>query len=130
MIDIIRRGSKLEYYKDGLLHRDDGPAVVYNNGLGYWYKFGKIHRDGGPAVDWGNGEVSWYRKGVYHREDGPAVEWEGENVWYVNGIKATSERPFLKLLIDFKIYDKKISSLARKYIQDEEERKSLDRLNK
>lgn len=128
MIDIIKKGNRTEYYKDGRLHRDDGPAVICGNGISYWYRNGKMHRDGGPAADWGDGDHSWYRNGVYHREDGPAVDWNGEQKWYIDGVKATPEKPFLKLLIDFKIYDKRIDALVKEYFNDEEERAKLDRL--
>ena len=128
MVDVIRRGNRIEYYKDGLLHREDGPAIIYDSGVSYWYKFGKIHRDDGPAVDWGNGECSWYRKGLYHRENGPAVEWGDERDWYINGIKATEKDTFIKLLIRFKVHDRKMTNLAREYMYDEEERRKLERL--
>ena len=42
------------YYKNGdqsILHREDGPAVEYNNGIKFWYLHGKRHRADGPAVD-------------------------------------------------------------------------------
>ena len=125
MVDIIRRGSKLEYYKDGVLHREDGPAVIYDNGINYWYKFGKIHREDGPAVDWTNGEYSWYRNGLYHREDGPAIVWDEECSWYVNGVKSTTNRPFLRLLLDFKM---NLTRARNIYLYDEIEQKQLERL--
>ena len=34
----------------GELHRLDGPAVENDNGEFVWYKDGKIHREQGPAV--------------------------------------------------------------------------------
>ncbi len=39
-----------EWYKDGLLHREDGPAVIYNNGCIAYYQGGILHRTDGPAV--------------------------------------------------------------------------------
>ena len=29
-----------KWYKDGFLHRDDGPAVILSNGNQYWYNHG------------------------------------------------------------------------------------------
>lgn len=79
-------GSKLCYKEDGLLHRKDGPAVIYHNGNQAWYKEGKIHRDDGPAVIYPNGEQFWYKEGKHHREGGPAIiRPNGEQVWYKEG---------------------------------------------
>lgn len=128
---IKQNGSKTEYWEDGKLHRDDGPAVINTNGLSFWYKHGKIHRDGGPAVDWGDGDQTWYKNGVYHREDGPAIDWSKEKAWYINGVQATTGYPnsktHLKLLIDYK-YKLKYKNKVIEYSQDEEERKKLERL--
>lgn len=43
-----------EYYIDGELHRDDGPAgVIIDNGIAIsetWFRHGKPHRVGAPAL--------------------------------------------------------------------------------
>jgi hypothetical protein len=94
-----------KHYCSGVLHRDDGPAVieVYSNYDGperhrSWYRFGVLHRDDGPAEIGGrntNGSYQWFRWGELHREDGPAVietiesgEWGRGPVyeWWVNGV--------------------------------------------
>ena len=52
------------YFKDGLLHREDGPA----------YKL----RD--------DGEEHWCIDGLYHRIDGPAITTiESGSYWYIDG---------------------------------------------
>jgi hypothetical protein len=38
------------YLKDGLLHRNDGPALIQINGKTCWYKNGDLHRFDGPAL--------------------------------------------------------------------------------
>lgn len=38
------------YYKDGLLHREDGPAVIGYSGIQYWLINDNLHREDGPAV--------------------------------------------------------------------------------
>jgi len=60
------------WYKNGIPHRDNGPAVIFNDGCQYWYKNGKYHREDGPAVIWSNYQA-WYlddkrysRDGYYH----------------------------------------------------------------
>jgi hypothetical protein len=73
----------VKYYSCGVLHRDDGPAVIevypdYNGQERHrsWYRFGMLDRDDGPAVIGGrsaNGQYEWWRAGVRHRDDGPAV---------------------------------------------------------
>jgi len=75
------------WYRNGQLHREDGPAVVESDGTGIrWFRNGELHREDGPAfIDPKDGE-RWYRNGQLHREDGPAVVSDtiGER-WYQNG---------------------------------------------
>jgi len=60
--------------------------IKYVNGYQAWYKNGLIHRDDGPAVIWADGTQFWYRYGECHREDGPAVVGTGsEPRWWLNG---------------------------------------------
>lgn len=64
-----------EYLEDGLLHREDGPAVVCSDGLEAWYRHGLLHREDGPAVaDPGTHYLAWFRDGVAQRvEHGSGV---------------------------------------------------------
>jgi hypothetical protein len=73
------------FFKDELLHREDGPAVIFVSGSKEWYFEGERHRDGGPAVENGNA-CTWYHHGQKHRIDGPAeITAHGDAYWYVNG---------------------------------------------
>ena len=36
-----------------------------NNGDKYWYKNGELHREDGPAIEYGNGYKEWYINGEY-----------------------------------------------------------------
>jgi hypothetical protein len=73
----------VKHYSCGVLHREDGPAVieVYPDYGGperhrSWYHFGVLDRADGPAVVGGrttNGQYEWWRAGVRHRDNGPAV---------------------------------------------------------
>jgi len=45
----ISHSFEERYYKDGLLHREDGPAWVENYQQKY-YKNGELHREDGPAI--------------------------------------------------------------------------------
>ena len=52
-----------------------------------WYKNGVRHREDGPAIEYADGRKQWYLNGLLHREDGPAFEWaDGEKQWYLNGV--------------------------------------------
>lgn len=86
-----------EIFNDqGVPHCDDGPARVINTGrytLISYFQNGLLHRDDGPAVIAGNGSLrEWYQHGVRHRTDGPAVEYDDfeefwdKSGWYINGV--------------------------------------------
>ena len=92
------------WYKEGNLHREDGPAVEFKDGNKLWYLEGYIYtkeeynsklnnekvyteeefkklsvnkRTG--CVKYANGDKRWFKKGELHREDGPAIEYaDGE----------------------------------------------------
>ena len=113
--------GKKYWYRNGELHRDDGPAVEWSNGSKHWYKNGerhrdgepavdnndeykewrqngKLHRDDGPAIDNPNGSRYWYRNGVLHRDDGPAVEYaDGAKHWFQNGEPHRDDGPAVEL---------------------------------
>jgi hypothetical protein len=73
--------------KEGKLHREcDLPAVEFNDGHKTWYKEGKLHRENGPAIVYNNGDKSWYKNDLRHREDGPAVEWGEARKYCLNGV--------------------------------------------
>ena len=59
---INKSGTKC-WYKDGLAHRDDGPAIIYRDGAQHWYKNGVCHRDYGPASIYCDGSQAWYKEG-------------------------------------------------------------------
>jgi hypothetical protein len=83
LIDVY---GKQEWYKEGQLHREDGPAVIDVYGKQEWYKEGQLHREDGPALIGSNGCQYWYKEGKLHREDGPAVmRVDGSQSWYKEG---------------------------------------------
>ena len=59
----ISRNDNRQWYLNGKLHREDGPALEYNNGEKYWLLNGKRHRENGPAVEYAGGEKYWYLNG-------------------------------------------------------------------
>ena len=81
-----------EWFKNGKLHREDGPAVVYSDGTEKWFKEGKLHREDGPAVVYPGGTKLWYKYDKIHREDGPAIIYsDGNTSFYLNGNMYTQE---------------------------------------
>lgn len=75
-----------------LIHREDGPAIIYSNGTKKWFKHGKLHRDDGPAIEWHNGGKEWWHEGQYHRLDGPALihstaKMGFKDEWWINGFR-------------------------------------------
>jgi hypothetical protein len=92
---ITRKNGTIEYYKNGLLHRENGPAIIYADGRKKWYQNGHLHRLDGPASEWPKFYREWYQTGLLHRTDGPAIEYynsrtrnykNGEKVFYRNGV--------------------------------------------
>lgn len=76
---------QIEWYRNGKLHRINGPAREYANKCNEWYRNGKLHRLDGPAVEFPSGSKYWYQNNKLHREDGPAAEWnDGTKIWYLN----------------------------------------------
>jgi len=57
------------WYKNGILHREDGPAVEWASGSKFWYKNGKQHREDGPAEEFANGIKRWYKNGKFIKEE-------------------------------------------------------------
>lgn len=72
--------TREEYYRDGKLHRELGPATIERNTHGTteaYYRADKLHREDGPALVWrhtdGSTEEYYFRDGRLHRDDGPAI---------------------------------------------------------
>lgn len=64
--------QKVKYNERGNLHSyNDKPAVSYSDGTKYWYYDGVLHRENGPAIVYSNDEVSFY----YHGENLKFSEW-------------------------------------------------------
>ena len=81
--NVENEGTK-RYWKDGWLHRDDGPAIEYKNGRKYWYieqkeyteeehkekiKMMEMEKDSKWKEALYYGELKEYRDGVYYNVD-------------------------------------------------------------
>lgn len=70
---------------------DENDYVEDQWGNKCWYRMGVLHRDNAPAVQWANGGDSWYHKGRLHRADGPAINRAGCTSWFVHGREVSAE---------------------------------------
>lgn len=78
----------VQYHNDGVLSRVDGPAVIWPTGRKEWWFNGQLHCETGPAIeDPALGQV-WYKNGKRHRDNGPAVVMKsGRKEWWVDGVR-------------------------------------------
>lgn len=96
-----REDRKCWFNSDGQLDREDGPAVLWNDGVEVWMSKDKIHRDGGPAVTRLNGDRVWFRHGRRHRKDGPAeIKGNGHREWIVDGQLINVDGPTCEFKLD------------------------------
>jgi len=55
---------KHEHYDNhGLLHKEDGPAMIFKDGSNCYLIHGEFHRLDGPACEYSNGYKEWYLNG-------------------------------------------------------------------
>ena len=52
MLTIERSKDRIRYLRDGVLHREDGPAIEWKNRTMMWFNEGVRHRIGGPAIEY------------------------------------------------------------------------------
>jgi hypothetical protein len=86
VVRTVEPDGSIKYNRsNGLLHRLNGPAIVWADGTEEWWVNGRHHRDDGPAII-GNESRRWCQDGKFHRLDGPAIEWaDGTEEWWVEG---------------------------------------------
>jgi hypothetical protein len=80
---------------------------VSSNGNKSWWLDGLLHREDGPAMEDADGYKSWYLNGECHREDGPAIEWDklGQKEWYLNNKRYSSHDEWFKALTSEQQYN-------------------------
>ena len=55
-----------------------------------WYRNGIVHRDDGPAIERADRTQEWYAEGIRHCENGPAlISADGERHWFIHGKELT-----------------------------------------
>jgi hypothetical protein len=100
---VVFPGGIKQWRLDGLVHREDGPAMVWPNRKKQWYLNGELHREEGPAVVCPNGEKHWLLNGKYHREEGPAIVWAiGTKEWWLNGKQVDKKTVELYYMLKYK----------------------------
>jgi hypothetical protein len=62
-------GIKRWRNKKRLLHRLDGPAVIFKDGYKEWRINGLIHREDGPAIIFPSGAKQWYFNNVSYGDN-------------------------------------------------------------
>lgn len=68
----VTPGAKF-WYLNNTYHREDGPAVLWNDGSEEWWQHGEKHRTDEPAMfDPNRGDAQWWVNGQLHRVGGPA----------------------------------------------------------
>ena len=77
---------------------NESKCIVSHNGEKCWYLNDKLHREDGPAIEYEDRKV-WYLYGKCHRIDGPAVEYtDGKKYWSLNGKRIDTQEEFDRLL--------------------------------
>ena len=58
-----------EWTQDGLLHKEDGPAIIHADGMRIWCRRNRLHREDGPACTWPDGRREWWINDVNISEE-------------------------------------------------------------
>ena len=85
--------------ENGIVHREDGPAVELADSTKQWWLNGQRHREDGPAVECADGTKCWYLNGKRHREDGPAILSNNKlkKEWWFEGKRHREDGPAIIL---------------------------------
>lgn len=89
------------HFKDlncSIIHRENGPAIEYDNGIKEWLFNGVLHRENGPTFECPNGNKKWYFNGKLHREDGPAIEYANGNKYYFLNNKKLLKKEYIEYI--------------------------------
>lgn len=64
----VNNDGSIKWYKNGLYHRVDGPALEYSNGDKYWFVEGELHREDGPAIEEYDLPKGYFLNGIQYSE--------------------------------------------------------------
>jgi len=87
--------------------KEKSKYFIDKNGNKFWYLSNKgkeyRHKENGPAIIQNDGTVSWWFNNKLHRKNGPAIIiYDGTKEWYLNGKKLPNEE-VVKWIEDNKI---------------------------
>ena len=70
-------------------------VFVYDDRTVWKNQNDELHRENGPAIEWNDGTKSYCKDGLIHRLDGPAIEYpDGYKQYWIEG-KRYTEKDFL-----------------------------------
>ena len=70
----IKKTDSICHYKNGKLHNENGPAIIYYGGDKTWVVDGQVHRVEGPAIEFENGIKSWFFKDKWYHTSHPKYD--------------------------------------------------------
>lgn len=87
-------------------HRTDGPSsiikiAIFQKPTKQWWVDGHLHREDGPAVEQDDGGMLWYKNGKKHRDDGPAIiHCDGYKEWWYDDkrVDVDTNEDFLRIM--------------------------------
>lgn len=86
-----------EWYINGVHCRYDGPCVTTRDGSKFWALGFGSHRIDGPAITYPDGQEEWFQFGKRHRTDGPALIKGDQKSWHIRGKRIHSAEEFKRL---------------------------------
>lgn len=109
ILDINGNVTYRKNNKNGLTHREGGPAFKSKLGDIIYYENGLMHRTDGPAYTLYSGEKFWYNKGILHNLNGPAIERTDYNEYYVHNMLHRKDGPAVecKKCVEYWIFGKR-----------------------
>lgn len=90
----ITSDDSIRYFKDGELHREDGPACIHTNGALHYYLNGQAHREDGPSHNYSDGVTNWFYKGKNY-----GIDDEFTNESWIEFIKELKREEELKIFL-------------------------------
>jgi hypothetical protein len=63
------KDGTIEYYLNGILHCENGPAIIKSSGCMLWYRHGVLHRTNGPAIEPHEGVARYFLTGIEYSSD-------------------------------------------------------------
>lgn len=86
---VLRLGKDIDFEEKKFTWMEESNGMKYwllGNKNEFWITGKLLHRRDGPAIEWANGVKEWWVEGTIHREDGPAIEYpDGTKMYFIEG---------------------------------------------